>query len=85
MIQHLVVAVIVVLALLYVGGKYLPKGWRTWLVYHLARRGARQSKLVQWLDTGSSCGSGCDSCKACDDTPAAPPAKHRVIKVHERR
>jgi hypothetical protein len=85
MVQHLAAGVIVVLALLYVGAKYLPKGWRTRIVYRLTRHGARQSKLVRWLDTGSSCGSGCDSCKACDEAPAAPPTKHRVIKLHERR
>jgi uncharacterized protein DUF6587 len=85
MIQYLAVAVIVVLALLYVGAKYLPKGWRTQIVHRLTQSGARQSKLVQWLDTGSSCGSGCDSCNECDDTPAAPPTNHRVIKLHERR
>jgi hypothetical protein len=85
MVQYLVVAVAVVLALLYVGAKYLPRGWRTRLVHQLTRRGARQSQLVRWLDTGSSCGSGCDSCKSCEDTPAASPTGHPVIKVHERR
>jgi hypothetical protein len=87
MIQSLAVAVIVMLALLYVGARYLPKGWRTRLVYRLSRRnGQRQSKLVQWLDTASSCGSGgCDSCKACaDPEPVESPTGHRVIKVHER-
>lgn len=87
MLQYLVVAVIVALALLYAGAKYLPKAWRTRIVYRLTRHGARQSKLVQWLDTASSCGSGCDTCKACDDTEAPPqsPTGHRVIKVHEKR
>ncbi|MFL6671989.1 MAG: DUF6587 family protein [Massilia sp.] len=86
MVQQLIVAVIVVLALLYVGAKYLPKGWRTRIVYKLSRTGGEQSKLVQWLDTGSSCGSGCDSCKACEDTaPVSSPTEHRVIKLHEKR
>jgi hypothetical protein len=86
MAQQLVVAVIVVLALLYVGAKYLPKGWRTRLVHRLSRGGTRQSMLVRWLDTADSCGSGCDACKACEDeAPTAAPTGHRVIKLHERR
>jgi hypothetical protein len=84
MVQYLVVAVIVACALLYVGAKYLPQGWRTRIVYRLSRRGGPQSKLVQWLDTAGSCGSGgCDSCKACEDTPAPQPEDgRRVIKLH---
>jgi hypothetical protein len=84
MIQYLACALIVACALLYVGAKYLPQGWRTRIVYTLTRRGAsRQSKLVQWLDTAGSCGSGCDTCKACEDTPAPPQeGGRRVIKLH---
>jgi hypothetical protein len=83
MVQYLVVALIVVCALLYVGAKYLPQGWRTRIVYRLSRRGAKQSKLVQWLDTAGSCGSGCDSCKACEDEPEPQPEDgRRVIKLH---
>jgi hypothetical protein len=83
MVQYLVVALIVACALLYVGAKYLPQGWRTRIVYKLSRRGARQTKLVKWLDTAGSCGSGCDSCKACEDTPAPQPENgRRVIKLH---
>jgi hypothetical protein len=86
MVQQIAVAVIVVLALAYVGAKYLPKGWRTWIVYRLSRNGGEKSTLVQWLDTGSSCGSGCDSCKACEDTaPVTSPTEHRVIKLHKKQ
>jgi hypothetical protein len=82
-IQYLVVAVIVAFALLYVGAKYLPKGWRTRIVYKLSRRREGESKLAQWLQTADSCGSGCDTCKSCEDTPA-PPAEtgRRVIRLH---
>ncbi len=82
MIQNLVVAVIVGFAALYVASKYLPKSWRQKLVYLLTRRGASQSKIAQWLNTESSCGSGCDSCKACAE-PEQP--SERVIKIHVRR
>lgn len=85
--QELVVGLAVVLAALYVGAKYLPAAWRIRIVNRLSRGGA-DSKLVRWLDTGGSCGSGCNSCNTCE-TPAAPapPAggKHRVIKLHEKR
>ncbi len=82
MIQNLVVAAIVVCAALYVASKYLPRSWRQKVVYLLTRRGASQSKMAQWLNTESSCGSGCDTCKACAD-PVAPSAA-RVIKIVRR-
>jgi hypothetical protein len=54
-------------------------------VHALSRGGAHDgSKLVKWFDTGSSCASGCDTCKACEE-PAAPEDGKRVIKVHVRR
>jgi hypothetical protein len=83
MVQYLAVAVIVAFALLYVGAKYLPKGWRTRLVYRLSRRREGESKLAKWLDTADSCGSGCDTCGSCEDTPAPQPEDgRRVIKLH---
>ena len=85
--QELVVGLFVVLAAVYVGAKYLPAAWRIKIVNRLSRGGA-DSRLVRWLDTGGSCGSGCNSCNTCE-TPAepTPPAgsKHRVIKLHEKR
>jgi hypothetical protein len=82
MVQYLAVALIVLLAALYAGRKYLPAALRRRVVYLLTRRGAEQSKLVKWLDTDASCGSGCDTCKACDTTPAAPAeGKHRIISL----
>jgi hypothetical protein len=87
MLQYLAVALIVLLAALYAGRKYLPESLRRRVVYRLTRRGAEQSKLVKWLDTDASCGSGCDSCKACETTPATPPGegKHRVISLRVDR
>lgn len=88
--QELVVALAVVVAAVYVGAKYLPAAWRLRIVNRLSQGGA-QSKLVRWLDTGSSCGGGCKTCNTCEtpETPEepAPPAggKHRVIKLHEKR
>ncbi|MEN3276306.1 MAG: hypothetical protein V7631_2096 [Massilia sp.] len=85
--QELVVGLVVVLAAVYVGAKYLPAAWRLRIVNRLSRGGA-DSALVGWLDTGGSCGSGCKTCNTCD-TPGepTPPAgsKHRVIKLHEKR
>ena len=85
--QELVVALAVLVAAVYVGAKYLPAAWRLRIVNRLSNGGAG-SKLVRWLDTGGSCGSGCNSCNTCD-TPAEPSApagnKHRVIKLHEKR
>jgi len=83
--QELIVGVIVALAALYAGARYLPAAWRRALVHRLSQ-GGRHSKLVQWLDTSASCGSGCDSCNTCEPAEPAPPAgKGRVIKIHERR
>jgi len=86
MLQNLTVAVIVMLAALYACAKFFPAGWRQQIVYALARRGADQSRLARLFSTEASCGSGCDSCKACasDETPTAPSGQ-RVIKLHVRR
>lgn len=84
--QELVVGLAVLVAAVYIGAKYLPAAWRLRLVNRLSRGGA-DSKLVRWLDTGGSCGSGCNSCNTCE-TPVepTPPAgsKHRVIKLHKK-
>ena len=84
--QELAVALIVVLATLYIGAKYLPAAWRIRLVNRFSQGGS-DSTLVRWLDTGGSCGSGCKSCNTCE-TPEeiTPPAggKHPVIKLHKK-
>lgn len=85
--QNLVVALIVVAAAIHVARKYLPTSWRQKLVYALRRRGAAPARLAGWLDTSASCGSGCDTCKACA-TPAdgqpRPPVTEHVIKIVRR-
>lgn len=85
--QELVVGIIVALAALYAGAKYLPESWRRALVHRLSK-GGRESKLVAWLDTSASCGSGCGSCGSCETPEPAPDTetgRGRVIKIHERR
>jgi len=87
--QELIVGVIVLLAALYAGAKYLPAAWRRALVHRLSK-GGTQSRLVTWLDTSASCGSGCDSCNTCSDSQSAEPSppprgNGKVIKIHERR
>ncbi|MDB5936732.1 MAG: hypothetical protein JWQ01_4076 [Massilia sp.] len=81
MVQNLIVAVIVAAAALYVARKYMPAGWRQKLVYLLTARGASQSKMAQWLNTQSSCGSGCETCKSCAEPE---PTSKRVIKIVRR-
>lgn len=85
MIQNLIVALIVVAAALSVARKYLPASWRQRLVYWLAARGASQPRVAAWLNTDTSCGSGCDTCKACAEPAAGADPKAddpRVIKLH---
>ncbi len=80
MVQNLIVGLIVLLAALYVARKYLPAGWRTKLVYFFTVRGASQAKMARWMGTGASCGSGCDTCKAC----AEPEPDPKVIRIVRR-
>ena len=87
MVQYLVVALIVLLAALYAGGKYLPVAWRRKLVYKLRDRGHGNGRVARWLDKDGSCGSGCDTCGTCE-TEALPEkdAKGRkVIQLHVKR
>ena len=88
LLQYFIVGVIVLLAALFAARKFMPAAWRTRVVYRLSRgRAGADSRLVRWLDTDASCGSGCDTCKACEDTPAEAPAegKHRVIRMRVER
>jgi hypothetical protein len=87
MIENLIVALIVAVAALSVAAKYVPASWRRQALYQLDRRGLAPAPVVRWLGTKSSCGSGCDSCKACaDPADSAPaPGARRVIKLHVRR
>ena len=83
--QELLVAIIVALAALYLGAKYMPAGLRARLVQHLTRDGKR-SRQAAWLggQSGGACGGGsCGTGCASTSTPTSP-TKHRVIKLHQR-
>lgn len=91
--QEAVAGIIVALAVLYAGAKYLPDSWRRAIVQRLSS--GRQSRLagwlLRWLDTSAGCGSsggggGCNSCSSRGPSAPTPPAgKGKVIKIHERR
>jgi len=86
--QYLVVGLIVLLAALYAGGKYLPVAWRRKLVYKLRDRGQGNGRMAKWLDKDGSCGSGCDTCGSCETEQTLPErdAKgSKVIQLHVKR
>jgi hypothetical protein len=85
MLQNLIVALIVAVCALYILKKYLPAGLRQKLVYALARRGVDETKAAHWFGTEASCGSGCDSCKACAPTDTVAPNGHKVISLKRER
>ncbi|MDY0961823.1 hypothetical protein [Massilia sp. CFBP9026] len=86
--QELAVVIIVSLAALYLGAKYMSASLRARIVLRLTR-GGRSSAIARWLDKtggggcgGGSCGSGCAQQQSTSQP--APPGKHRVIKLHQR-
>lgn len=81
--QELAVVIIVSLAALYLGAKYMSASLRARIVLHLTRDG-RRSTVARWLDkSGGGCGGG--SCgSGCAPRQPDPPGKHRVIKLHQR-
>lgn len=89
--QEAVAGIIVALAVLYAGAKYLPDSWRRAIVRRLSS--GRQSRLASWLlrrlDTSAGCGSGSGGCNSCSSgapsKPTPPAGKGKVIKIHERR
>jgi len=87
MVQYLAVALIVLLAALYAGGRYLPVGWRRKLVYKLRDRGQGNGRVAKWLDKDGSCGSGCDTCGSCEteQLPATDAKGRKVIQLHVKR
>ena len=40
-------------------------------------------KFMPALNSDPGCGSGCDTCNACDDPEPAPADGKRVIKIHK--
>jgi hypothetical protein len=87
MVQYLVVTIIVLLAALYAGAKYLPVAWRRKLVYKLRDRGQGDGRVAKWLDKDGSCGSGCDTCGSCETEalPATDAKGRKVIQLHVKR
>jgi len=87
MVQYLVVTIIVLLAALYAGAKYLPVVWRRKLVYKLRDRGQGDGRVAKWLDKDGSCGSGCDTCGSCETEalPATDAKGRKVIQLHVKR
>jgi len=82
--QELLVAIIVSLAALYLGAKYMSASLRARLVMHLTR-GGKQSIIARWLDKSGGGGCGGGSCgSGCAPKQPDPPGKHRVIKLHQR-
>ena len=85
MVQNLIVALIVAACALYIARKYMPAGLRQKLVYALAKRGVDETKAARWFGTEASCGSGCDSCKACATPDPVAPNGHKVISLKRER
>jgi len=86
MMQNLVVALIVLAAAIHVARKYLPASLREKIVYRLRGRGTRSSRLAEWIDVSSGCGSGgCNTCKSCapGEESKAAPTEH-VIRIVRR-
>lgn len=87
MIEHVIVALIVICAFGFTVRKYLPASLRVKLIYALRRRGTTASKVAGWMDTSSGCSSGCDTCGSCE-TPAdgkvQAQVQEHVIKVVRR-
>jgi hypothetical protein len=88
MIQNLIVALIVIAAAVYVARKYLPASLREKIVYRLRGQGTRSSRLAEWIDVSSGCGSGgCNTCKSCapgEEAPGGEAPKEHVIKIVRR-
>jgi len=82
--QELLVAIIVSLAALYLGAKYMSASLRARVVLQLTR-GGKQSIIARWLDKSRGGGCGGGSCgSGCAPKQPDPPGKHRVIKLHQR-
>jgi hypothetical protein len=86
-VQYLVVALIVLLAAIHAGGKYLPVGWRRKVVFRLREQGRGNGRVARWLDKDGSCGSGCDTCGSCETEtlPETDARGRKVIQLHVKR
>jgi hypothetical protein len=88
LLQYLIVALVVLLAALYAGARYLPRGGRQRLVYVLSR-GTGKGRAADWLGgADAGCGSGCGSCGTCEPAKPVPERDaqgRKVIKLHVQR
>lgn len=71
MLQNILVALIVLLALLHTCRRYLPAALRRRWATALSRRGYDARLLSRVFGLRDGCGDGCSSCGACDSGPSA--------------
>ncbi|WP_348693789.1 DUF6587 family protein [Duganella fentianensis] len=69
MLQNLIVALIVLLALLHVCRRYLPAALRRGWADALAQRGLNAALVARLFGVRKGCGDGCGSCGGCDSGP----------------
>ena len=69
MLQNLIVALIVLLALLHVCRRYLPAALRRGWADALAQRGLNAALVARLFGVREGCGDGCGSCGGCDSGP----------------
>lgn len=69
MLQNLIVALIVLLALLQLCRRYLPVALRRGWANALAQRGLNAALLARLFGVRDGCGDGCGSCGGCDSGP----------------
>mgnify|MGYP006393247055 CR=1 FL=1 len=80
MLEYAIVGLIVAAAVLYAARKFMPAAWRKRLSYRLGGTGSTLGRL---LNDDAGCGSGCDTCKACEEPEPAAPGGKRVIRIHK--
>jgi len=90
MLQHLVVALIVVVAFAWAVWYWMPAGWRRSLARALGRGGrsiglrdAGAQRIERAVADAPGC-TACDSCGGCA-TPGQPGAQTRQVKIHPAR
>ncbi|MGZ8294841.1 MAG: DUF6587 family protein [Telluria sp.] len=82
MLEYAIVGLIVAAAAFFAARKFMPASWRKRVSYRL---GGSESALGRIMNSDPSCGSGCDTCKACADPEPMPETDgaKRVIKIHK--
>jgi hypothetical protein len=80
MLEYAIVGLIVAVAVLYAARKFMPAAWRKRITYRLGGTGSRLGRM---MNADAGCGSGCDTCKACDQTEPGAPDGKRVIAIRK--